>query len=201
MIEGSRVKLTVNRDNNLTLEQNYKRLGLSTKLNAGALGPMKIKGRSIYSTANSTGDSLAISANNLRAIVTPQEVRIERDPETGEILRIVDADEQQATANSLDDPLNELSDEDEDVQTTPELKNHVIAQLEAQAAKEAEIEAKRKKSRHQSQGEQHWLVRLVEVYGEDTAAMARDRKLNPMQQSEGDIKRRLKKMMKQQQED
>jgi nucleolar protein 16 len=34
---------------------------------------------------------------------------------------------------------------------------------------------------------------LVEKYGDDYGKMMRDRRLNPMQQSEGDLKRRVKR--------
>ncbi|KAL8869824.1 MAG: hypothetical protein Q9174_003981 [Haloplaca sp. 1 TL-2023] len=49
-----------------------------------------------------------------------------------------------------------------------------------------------KRKRKQSQREEEWVQRLVEKWGEDLGGMARDRKLNPMQQSEGDIGRRVR---------
>ena len=45
--------------------------------------------------------------------------------------------------------------------------------------------------RKQSQREQEWVERLVEKHGENYGAMFRDAVLNPMQQSEGDIRRRV----------
>lgn len=51
-----------------------------------------------------------------------------------------------------------------------------------------------KKPRTQSEQEQEWLQRLVAKHGDDYAAMARDLKLNPMQQTAADLKRRIKKM-------
>lgn len=51
-----------------------------------------------------------------------------------------------------------------------------------------------KKPRYLSEGEREWLDKLVAKYGDDTRAMARDRKLNPMQQTAADISRRIKKM-------
>lgn len=51
-----------------------------------------------------------------------------------------------------------------------------------------------KKKRHQSEREREWLEKLVAKYGDDTKAMAKDRKLNPMQQTEPDIRRRIAKL-------
>lgn len=125
----------------------------------------------------------------------PQEVRVERDPETGKITKVIQPEQDEAYRNPLNDPLNELSDEEDDGQDGVDYGNedNIIAQLEAQAAQEAELEAKRKRPRQQSAREEEWLANLVKAHGDDTMAMSRDRKLNPMQQSEGDIKKRLKK--------
>lgn len=41
--------------------------------------------------------------------------------------------------------------------------------------------------------ERTWLQQLVDKYGDDTEKMARDRKLNVWQKSEGEIKRMIKK--------
>jgi nucleolar protein 16 len=50
-----------------------------------------------------------------------------------------------------------------------------------------------KRPRQQSEREEEWISRLVEKHGDNYGAMFRDRKLNPMQQSEGDIKKRVRK--------
>jgi nucleolar protein 16 len=63
-----------------------------------------------------------------------------------------------------------------------------VRELEEQASMVAE-----KKPRKQSQREQEWCQRLVERWGEDFGKMARDRRLNPMQQTENDIARRIRK--------
>lgn len=180
-----------NRDKSQTLEQNYKRLGLSTKLNASITGPRRIKGKKYDNAEAGKRDSLAIAPNNLHASTKPQEVQVERDPDTGKILRIMRPEQVEDERQPLDDPLNDISDDEETVGLPK--GGTIIAQLEAQAAVEAEIEAKRKKPRQQSAREEDWIAKLVEAHGDDTTAMSRDRKLNPMQQSEGDITRRLKK--------
>ena len=69
-----------------------------------------------------------------------------------------------------------------------EEKNTVIRELE-----EAARNGARKAPRKQSQREEEWVVRLVEKYGEDYGKMSRDKKLNPMQQTEADIRKRVKK--------
>jgi nucleolar protein 16 len=66
--------------------------------------------------------------------------------------------------------------------------NPVIRQLE-QAARNGV----RKAPRGQSQRETEWLERLVDKHGEDYEKMARDMRLNPMQQTAADIRKRIKK--------
>jgi nucleolar protein 16 len=69
--------------------------------------------------------------------------------------------------------------------------NPVVRQLE-----EAARNGVRKAPRKQSKREEEWIERLVERYGEDYGRMWRDTKLNPMQQSEGDIRKRVIKWKK-----
>lgn len=104
-------------------------------------------------------------------------------------------------ANPLNDPLNDLESEDEDededamegfegFDDAEEEKNDVVKQLEEQALRVAE-----KKPRKQSVREQEWCERLVEKWGEDYKGMVKDRRLNPMQQNEPDIRRRVGKWL------
>lgn len=126
-----------------------------------------------------------------------REARVERDPETGRIVRVIhDNGSGRAGSGGLDDPLNGLdsdeSDEDEDHEkketTAGAFQHPIVAQLEAQAA-----EVRPTKKRHQSQREREWLAKLVAKHGwGNEAAMARDRVLNPFQQTEADLRRRLK---------
>lgn len=74
-----------------------------------------------------------------------------------------------------------------------EPENPVIKQLE-----EAAMNGARKAPRGQSQREQEWVERLVNKYGDDYAKMARDLKLNPMQQTAADIRKRVVKWQKSQ---
>ena len=56
-------------------------------------------------------------------------------------------------------------------------------ELEHIAADDAPVQ------RYSSAGEFSWLVDLVRVHGEDYEAMSRDRKLNIMQKTPGEIRR------------
>lgn len=183
------------RDRDLTLTQNYKRLGLLHKLNAPSGGKERLPGQEDPSAAS---NSLHITGSGKTATqIDVSETRVERDPETGKILRVIrDEDEievagrKRRRANPLNDPLNELSDDETDLQVAP--GTAIVQQLERQADREGQS-AKSKKPRHLSQREVEWITKLVEKHGDNLAAMVRDRKLNPMQQTEGDLRRRINK--------
>lgn len=120
-------------------------------------------------------------------------MEVERDPETGAILRVIG--EPKAVYNPLNDHLNELDDDEEAPEwngfaMVPEERsdNPVIRQLE-----EAARNGVRKAPRGQSQREVEWIERLVSKHGDDYGSMARDLKLNPMQQTAADIRKRVKK--------
>ncbi|KAL2844738.1 ribosome biogenesis protein Nop16 [Aspergillus pseudoustus] len=190
-----------NWDRKLTLTQNYRRLGLVHRLNAPSGGSEKRKTENGFEEAE---DSLHIKGS-VDAVVKNSavgETKVERDPETGKILRVIRPNEEEIEiagrkhrrANPLNDPLNDLSDEDDD--STPQAKksaSHIVQQLELQANKEGQAP---KKPRHQSKREEEWITRLIERHGDNYAAMARDRKLNPMQQTPGDLQRRIEKWKK-----
>jgi len=88
---------------------------------------------------------------------------------------------------ALDEEWTGLSDEEGD---TGERKTSVVAQLEERARGEV------KTVRTQSERERGWIEGLVVKYGRDYKKMARDRRLNPFQQTEGDIRRRIVKWEK-----
>lgn len=123
-------------------------------------------------------------------------MKVERDPETGKILRVIHAHKR---ANPLNDPLNsdseneEMGEEGEEFQgfggeREPKEKNEIVRQLEAQASMEAE-----KTPRKQSEREREWIERLAAKHGDDFERMARDMRLNPMQQTAADIRKRVGK--------
>lgn len=138
--------------------------------------------------------------------VETEEIEVERDPTTGAILRVVGGPKPKKD-NPLNDPLVEIEDSDGEMdewngfsmvpeRREEEVVNPVIRQLE-----EAARNGARKAPRGQSQREQEWVERLVGVYGEDYGRMARDRKLNPMQQTETDIRKRVIKWKKAQEKE
>ncbi|KAI5289066.1 Nucleolar protein 16 [Ascosphaera acerosa] len=199
-----------NRDKNLTLAQNYRKLGLSASLNAPT-------GGTEHKPAEAGGDAPLDPLHSLAGPSIPaatSEVRVERDPETGAIVRVVrgdgDDDDDDAEveiagvrrrkANPLDDPLEDVmrtvartsAPSGQETTGAAAASSEVVRQLEIQAAREEEA-LKHRKPRHMSQREAEWVERLVRKHGQNVAAMVRDKRLNPMQQTEADIRRRIAK--------
>lgn len=187
------------------MSQNYRRLGLTSRLNHATGGTEKTikllglndpKSSRADTAADSTANRLNIVSKQPKQVIEVEEIEVERDPETGAILRITGQKEEKY--NPLNDPLNELEESDDEVEwngfaMVPERRenepqNPVISELE-----EAARNGAKKAPRKQSDREGEWLERLSDKYGEDYGRMARDRKLNPMQQTESDIKKRMKK--------
>ncbi|CAG8962091.1 hypothetical protein HYFRA_00005134 [Hymenoscyphus fraxineus] len=166
-----------------TLTQNYRRLGLASRLNSATGGVEKL--RPGDPSPSSTTSRLAIS-NAVPKMLAPSEARVERDAE-GKIVRVIHTASKHE--NPLNDPLNDLEEGDymdEDAGVEGKEKNPIVEQLEEMAGRVAE-----KKPRKQSVREREWIERLVGRWGDDVRAMVRDRRLNPMQQTEGDIRRRI----------
>jgi len=134
-------------------------------------------------------DAFSIKSK-LPTTLIPTEARIERDPSTGAILRVI-RPESRKMENPLNDALNELSDSEPDV-IVAYVSSHAPTGIVRELEEEASLEAK-KKPRQQSQREEEWIENLVATYGEDYRSMVRDRRLNPMQQSEGDLRRRVRR--------
>lgn len=144
-------------------------------------------------------DPFVIDSANRAAI---GEARVERDA-NGKIIKVqylgADGLPEKRKSNPLNDPLVEI-ESDSDSEDNGEGdedgwgglddadKTEVVRLLEEEASRPID-----KKPRHQSQQEREWVERLVARHGEDTASMARDRKLNPMQQTQSDIARRVSK--------
>lgn len=219
--------IAANWDKSQTLSQNYKRLGLATKLNKHT-GGVERKGGDIdlgvYDGSDDEGrkrkrsgaDSLHVTSGSSKRKerLDVGEVRVERDPETGRILRVVE--EKRSKPNPLNDPLNEVEGLDEedgeegasweqlakqqhdlelrgdqgredDDEDNEEGKTEVVKALEARASR-----PKAKYERKQTENEVAFIKELVRKHGEDYGKMARDMKINYMQRSEGDLKKRIK---------
>lgn len=201
-----------NWDKSLTFSQNYAKLGLTAKLNKSTGGTEKTVSdvqreaageRNAFSAGRDPLNIASTSRRNEKLDVT--EAKIERDPETGEILRIVEQGSA-ARANPLNDPLNDLdSDESSDGEELLSLgnqhgntdnavggaasgKTETVRKLEAAANRPVQ-----KYKRRQPEGEVAFIEELVAKYGDDYGKMARDTKINYMQRSEGDLKKRIKK--------
>ncbi|RYP27179.1 hypothetical protein DL767_007772 [Monosporascus sp. MG133] len=208
-----------NWDKKQTTTQNYRRLGLVARLKAPAGGVEPELRRTSATTEKKekenkrqqTADPFAI-ASGAESVIG--EARVERDA-SGRIVRIVEASTskrgtRRANNNPLNDPLAALDSDwsdsegeggerdnaaeewggiddgdDEDGEGTT---GKIVRQLEAEANRLVE-----KKPRTQSQREREWVAELVRKHGDDVRAMARDRALNPMQQTEADIARRIRK--------
>ncbi|KAG8159833.1 hypothetical protein KVR01_010470 [Diaporthe batatas] len=173
-----------------TLSQNYRRLGLTAKLGkaTGGVDPAT----KVSAPNGGAQDPLAVTPNSGTGAAF-RSVKVERDAD-GKIVRVLRKD------NPLNDPLNEIeSDGDDEGNTNEEEESagtekksvdgetKVVDLLEAEASRPTEAH-----KRHQSQQEREWLARLVARHGDDTAAMARDLRLNPMQQTAANINKRLK---------
>jgi len=172
-----------NWDKSLTLQQNYKRLGLRAKLGHMAGGVEK-KVESLTELRNKKKNKDKddiVTIDKIEHTDDPSkipegEARIIRDPETNEVLKVI-----YGTMKAED----EESDEDK-------VDNSVIKQLEEYAEQHSKV----KKERHLSDRESDWLKSLYEKYGDDYEKMKWDKKLNIHQQSAGDLKRRINKWKK-----
>ncbi|KAM3418502.1 hypothetical protein BST61_g4482 [Cercospora zeina] len=210
--------IAANWDKSLTLAQNYKKLGLAVKLNKSTGGIEKkisdLKQRQSGDNEEEWQgiddiDPLNITSMSSRKKqqIDLSEAKIERDPETGAILRIIEQDLPQK--NPLNDPLAEFDSDSEDegaaaaedrvfnlrnqhantgTKGSAAAKTDTVRALEEQALRPA---AKHK--RRQPEGEVQFIEELVRKYGEDYGKMARDMKINYMQRSEGDLRKRIKK--------
>lgn len=116
-------------------------------------------------------------------------MRIQRDPDTGAIRSVLRPSPPEEDFNPLNDPLNSFDDFELEGGNVAEGKG-IVGRLEAEAAR---LKAVPKRVTKQSNFEAEWVERLVERWGDDVERMARDRRLNPWQQTEGDLRRRIRR--------
>ncbi|KAF8423207.1 ribosome biogenesis protein Nop16, partial [Terfezia claveryi] len=149
----------------------YKRLGLAVKLNKPTGGVEKSLSSSTSTTTPAAAGAFppSVSLTAPQCPIAPGEARIERDAD-GNIVNIIYGATGEAPEWALGEPTTE-----------------VVKALIERASRGVKVE------RNQSGREKQWIERLVERYGEDYRKMSWDRKLNPHQQSEGDIRKRVVK--------
>src|ERR1700761_835303 len=101
--------IAANWDKSETLAQNYKRLGLTRRLNKNTGGVEK----KVSDLGVDEGPSgLEIGGTGKTAGLQLGEAKIERDSVTGKIVRVLD--EMVVKANPLNDPLNDLDPESDE---------------------------------------------------------------------------------------
>lgn len=170
-------------DKTLTLAQNYKNLGLRSRLSTRAGGEERdveslteMRARRDLEEAKKAEHVTPTDIENTEdpAQIPEGEARIVRDPETGAVLRVVHGTKKAAPKQVL-----------------APAPGSVVAELEKAAEKYAEINSK--KERLQSYREKAWCSELYEKHGDDYEAMKWDKKANPTQLSAGDLKKRISK--------
>lgn len=166
-----------NWDHSLTLQQNYKRLGLRARLGTVAGGVEKeiVK----YKPNEDNESKPEIKPEQIEQTEDPSQIpegeaRIIRDPETDEVIKVIYG------TMKLDNKKEEHTE------------SEIIKKLEEQAIKHASVVRERK----QSERESEWLKSLYEKHGDDYNKMMWDKKLNIYQQSAGDLKKRINKWKK-----
>lgn len=90
-------------------------------------------------------------------------------------------------------PLNDPLDSSTTIESKPQPTSvgTIISELEAETTRQESAVSRRKRPQRQSEREQTWLARLMVRHGDNISAMFMDRQLNPMQNTERDIKKRL----------
>lgn len=200
--------IAANWDKTQTLSQNYKRLGLTSRLNKSTGGVEKngsdVAAMREMAEGDEVGDigvdELVVAKRRKAEKVEVREARIEREEGTGRILRVVD--EMAGKANPLNDLLNDLDSESDEADRVDQHATHTSTNHDRQTQHSSDVvrkleqEAARPVHKYkpkQSENERAFVAELVAKYGEDYSKMARDVKINYMQRSEGDLKRRVKR--------
>lgn len=180
-------------------------MGLTSRLNRRAGGTEPVLSSAPHSNPNPNPNPNLLSIKphtKSSKVLIPSTVRIDRDPRSGAILRVLppssphlspsgfSSPPAERISNPLNDPLNALDNFAIEAESKIGESRGVVAQLEAETKR---LGAGVKRPKGQSQFEAEWVQRLVERWGDDVGKMARDRKMNPWQQSEGDLRRRIRR--------
>lgn len=182
-------------DKHLTLSQNYRNLGLANKLNARS-GGIEIETKDIGDIEKGQKrDPLAIAGGKGGVEKGLKTAKVVRD-ESGKIVKVL---HEKVHRNPLNDPLVALEGETDvegsrsgQVRSDHDRDGGVVLALEDAAIAELRTIKGKRKPRKQSEREVEWIEALVAKYGDDVRAMSRDWRLNPNQQMEKDIGRRIR---------
>ena len=124
-----------------------------------------------------TTGAFSMPTNRKTTKLVPTETKVKRDPQTGHIIRLVRADggaeddiTRRMKLNPLNDPLEDLADDEEVASATSTAPTGVVAELKAQADAEAAILTRKRRPQQQSKREEEWMARLVKKYGDNTKA-------------------------------
>lgn len=173
--------IAANWDKSLTLQQNYKKLGLRSKLGSLAGGQeqkvetlSEIRAKRDEESSNKNITPSDISNTDDPSQIPEGQARLIRDPETNEVIKVIHGTMKVQSAS--------VQDESTDV----------VKQLEEYAR----LHASQNRERKVSEREGEWAKSLFDKYGDDYEKMKWDKKLNIYQQSAGDIRKRIIKWKK-----
>lgn len=174
--------IAANWDYSLTLQQNYKKLGLRAKLGSMAGGQeQKVETLTDFRKRKEEEDkNKHITPTDIENTDDPSkipegEARLIRDPETNEVIKVVHG------TMKVEAPKKEKKE-----------NSQVVNELE----KLAQQNASHKRERTLSERESDWAKSLYEKYGDDYEKMKWDKKLNIYQQTAGEIRKRITKWKK-----
>lgn len=187
--------IAANWDYSLTLKQNYKNLGLRAQLQRPAGGeeadyskdqtkdPLvkpEIEDESDEDEDENQENDASGNEEEFDASKIPEgEARIKRD-ENGNVLEVIYG--QMKNSDTF-----EGEQQDENQAEDESSKTEVVKQLE-----EIANAPRAKKERSMSSREEEWLERLYNKHGDNYRKMFFDRRLNIYQQSEGDLRKRIR---------
>ncbi|KAL3232961.1 Nucleolar protein 16 [Nakaseomyces bracarensis] len=189
-----------NWDYSLTLAQNYENLGLKAKLQTPAGGqeakydtvikkePVVNANQKFGDDSDSDSDSDSedrnsdINEEDIDENDIPEgEARIIRD-EDGNVVKVIYGKKKNFDVDvDVETLKNELENSEDN-------KTHVVKELEQYASRPII-----RKERTPSSREEQWLEELYNKHGDDYKKMFFDKKLNIYQQSEGELKRKIRK--------
>lgn len=166
--------IAANWDPNLTLKQNYEKMGLRMTLGSSPGGnekhvPTLAELQQQRKEQKKTSKVREVEQTNDPNKIPEGEARIIRDPETGGVKEII---------------YGRMKENNQENQGE---KSEVLKQLEEYAGTRAPAPKERKPSQRESE----WLQQLYEKYGDDYDKMVWDKKLNVYQHTAAQLKKKM----------